>query len=90
MIKIFKWLLYIGLVLPLLYSILDLIYKINLPIIEVYYIGKTTRKVFSVFIITLILLGIYMFKTQKKIIYIFFVVYYFLFLIVLNCYWTSI
>lgn len=90
MIKIFKWLLYIGLILPLLYSILDVIYKVNLPIIEVYYIGKTTRKIFSVFFILFILLSVYMFKTQKKFIYIFFTVYNLFFLIVMNYCWTSI
>jgi hypothetical protein len=90
MIKFIRWFLYVMLAWPIIYSFLDLFYKTNFRMEEVYYIGKTTRNVFSFFIITFIMLCIYMFKTQKKLIYIFFIFYHLLFLIVMNCYWTSI
>ncbi len=90
MIKFIRWFLYVMLAWPIIYSFLDLFYKTNLRMEEVYYIGKTTRNVFSFFIIIFILLSIYMFKTQKKLIYIFFIFYHLLFFIVMNCYWTSI
>ena len=90
MIKFIRWFLYIALVWPLIYSILDVFYKTTMPIVEVYYIGKTTRNVFSFFVIIFILLSVYMFKKENKLIYIFFALYHLIFLIVMNYYWTSI
>jgi hypothetical protein len=90
MLKFIRWFLYVALVWPIIYSFLDVIYKTNLSMEEVYYIGKTTRNVFSFFLIAPILLSIYMFRKERKLIYIFFILYHLLFLIVMNYYWTSI
>jgi hypothetical protein len=90
MIKFIRWFLYVGLVWPIIYSCLDVFYKTKFNIEEVYYIGKITRNVFSFFVVIFILLSGYMFKKEKKLIYIFFTLYHLLFLIVLNYYWTSI
>jgi hypothetical protein len=86
MMKFIKWMLYTGLVFPILFNVLDVYYKINYGIVKVYYLINITNIIFSISNVIFIFLSIYMFKESKKNIYIFILFFNFFFLLMRNWY----